>query len=448
VSRGYETGTPLNLVDDFGAIGDGVYDNAVEITAAVATLSASHRQGRRLYIPSGAYRTSAQIDLSGQFGIILEGAGNGETGGAIASAKMIYTGTGAQFINAQHSVGVVIRGLQILNSNAGFSGALVNGDNIGGSDTSFLRVEDCYIGGTSGGYQKAVGVSLAQATASSVRRCNFNGCTVAIRGKTTNLGYSNQITITDNHFLLQTVAHVKNAAEAWWISGNVFEALQGGGAAAYTHDAGVFHKSLVIENNWLGDITAGGSQFTVGGSFGTTISRNYIGFNAAATGITIDANNMDTLVIEGNTFDGSTGKLIDFGATTGHVGVVIGPNRETGSGAYVTGATAGMYILTGNVANPSLLPTTTVTTTYQVLATDYIVFAQSGGGAYTITLPTPVGFAGNEYVIKHTTGANLVTLATAAGQIDGAATYTGMAAANSSVTVVSDGANWFTIASR
>jgi hypothetical protein len=67
--------------------------------------------------------------------------------------------------------------------------------------------------------------------------------------------------------------------------------------------------------------------------------------------------------------------------------------------------------------------------------------------AYTVTLPTPVGCAGSQVGIRVTPGStNLLTLATAAGNIDGAATR--IMWAGESAMVESDGTNWVKIAGK
>jgi hypothetical protein len=60
----------------------------------------------------------------------------------------------------------------------------------------------------------------------------------------------------------------------------------------------------------------------------------------------------------------------------------------------------------------------------------------------TTTLPTPVGITGKTYSVKKTDSSiNNVTVATAAGTIDGAATVIIVSRYNC-VSVISDGTNW------
>lgn len=90
------------------------------------------------------------------------------------------------------------------------------------------------------------------------------------------------------------------------------------------------------------------------------------------------------------------------------------------------------------------LPTAVVSKTaaYTVIRTDEVVLADAVGGAFTVTLPTPVSIKGARYTVKRiNAGVNAVTVGTAAGLIDGAATQL-LATQYAKLTFVSDNANW------
>lgn len=80
------------------------------------------------------------------------------------------------------------------------------------------------------------------------------------------------------------------------------------------------------------------------------------------------------------------------------------------------------------------------TGTYTIVAaTDYCINCTSG--TFTVTLPTAVGIAGQEFVIKNS-GTGVITVATTSSQtIDGALTDV-LSSRYQSITVISDGANW------
>jgi hypothetical protein len=92
----------------------------------------------------------------------------------------------------------------------------------------------------------------------------------------------------------------------------------------------------------------------------------------------------------------------------------------------------------------------TVTTAYTLTGSDHVVLADATSAAFTVTLPTAVGFSGRYTIDAISTGNNIVTLATTSSQtIDGSSTTTlGTQASGaywSSVDLISDGSNWRSI---
>jgi hypothetical protein len=87
------------------------------------------------------------------------------------------------------------------------------------------------------------------------------------------------------------------------------------------------------------------------------------------------------------------------------------------------------------------------TSTYSITSADDVIPCSVSGGAFTVTLPTAVGVSGKRYTIKRTdqTLANALTIATTSAQtIDGATTRKLMTQYES-VTVESDGSNWYVV---
>lgn len=77
-----------------------------------------------------------------------------------------------------------------------------------------------------------------------------------------------------------------------------------------------------------------------------------------------------------------------------------------------------------------------------------IVFCDPTAGAQTITLPSPSGSGnlGRTYTIKRTTlSANTVTIQSAAGNVEGAATLVLAGGTRDSVDLANDGTNWWVI---
>ena len=124
------------------------------------------------------------------------------------------------------------------------------------------------------------------------------------------------------------------------------------------------------------------------------------------------------------------------------------PN-STGSawGASYGVSGTGSVVLTANPTITALKqPLTTQTANYAIVAaTDFYVICTTN--AFTVTLPTAVGISGQSFVIKNgntVVSGNLITMATTSAQtIDGSAP--GTITPLSSLTVVSDGSNWWIV---
>jgi hypothetical protein len=155
-------------------------------------------------------------------------------------------------------------------------------------------------------------------------------------------------------------------------------------------------------------------------------------------------------------------------ATLGLLSVYIG-----GSSTFTTrllgGTQTGSHTLTLPTALPSAAPAALVTTdtsgtlafsprsinatakttTYPIVAADYVLLFDVSGGTFTTTLPTAVGAAGKEYILKKTDSSlTHVTIATTSAQtIDGASTAT-LYTQYESIRVMSNGANWEVIERR
>jgi len=84
-----------------------------------------------------------------------------------------------------------------------------------------------------------------------------------------------------------------------------------------------------------------------------------------------------------------------------------------------------------------------VTVSYQAVGTDGLVLASATGGALTVTLPAVGANAGQALTVKKIdSSAHAVTIG---GTVDGAANPT-LASQYQSMTVMSDGTNWWKIA--
>ena len=95
---------------------------------------------------------------------------------------------------------------------------------------------------------------------------------------------------------------------------------------------------------------------------------------------------------------------------------------------------------TVTLLNGSIDKTTkVVTTTYTILDTDWMIFANSNSGAFTITLPSATGRIGREYIIVRTNagaGEDITIQTINGGNVILDNRY-------DSVYVVSDGSGWY-----
>ena len=131
--------------------------------------------------------------------------------------------------------------------------------------------------------------------------------------------------------------------------------------------------------------------------------------------------------------------------------IVVAPNG-TGNIVLVPTGTApkvGVGVSTPNsaleVSGPIATAITTKTAAYTIGASDSVILCNATSGAFTVTLLSAASIAGRQYTIKRTSALNSVTIAAASGEaIDGAATKV-LIVGLDSVTVVSDGANWWII---
>lgn len=85
-----------------------------------------------------------------------------------------------------------------------------------------------------------------------------------------------------------------------------------------------------------------------------------------------------------------------------------------------------------------------VSTTHTISGGTFFV-CDSSGGAFDITLPDAGTYLGRIITIKQISATNTVTVDTTGGQtIDGAASFP-LATQYDTVTVISDGSDWFTV---
>jgi len=221
------------------------------------------------------------------------------------------------------------------------------------------------------------------------------------------------------------------------------------------------------------------TQPTVGGdsgSWGTILNSNLAYTDTGVNGITSISLSSNTYTLEaaGDSGDQARAAWYSFTGSPGANCTVTLPANDkigiasnsvsggyaviltTGSGNTVTidnGSTVMFYCDGTNVnlvpwGSPGTLPALSVSSASTLTVAEkgsYVEVALSGN--YIIGLPTPVGHAGDSYLINFLSGSGTATLSTPAGSITGGyglGTKTSLYVAGPVFMIVSDGTNWVT----
>jgi len=200
-----------------------------------------------------------------------------------------------------------------------------------------------------------------------------------------------------------------------------------------------------------GGITSGTSTSgkAIGLFHNLTTEQGYGIFASSVTGSRTATSNECGVFKTIETFNPTTGLATYNGITLANTinqtaGVATGITRGLYINPTLTSAQdfRGIEIVSGSV----VLPYLAITSSYSIKTSDYLIHVTTG--VVTATLPTAVGCAGKNYIIKNT-GASLVTVATTSSQtIDGLTTVALGATLNKYINVVSTGANWIIIANN
>lgn len=326
----YDKGGTVHNVKAYGALGNGSTDDRAAIIAAWNALPSD---GGTVAFPPGRYVFSSPIDFSGKNNVRFVGLSCAGTSDGNTSTDLHYTGGGSTYAIKLYAAAVTFENIGVRWSSASFSGYLVDCRKTnGGSDTSALAFRECHFGHrASNTYAPAALFALAGTHDVLFDRCVFRGGQVQVIGKEVENsavynGFSVAVQFRSCSFSGFQTCAVKNADEAWVFDGCVGEPDADESAAFYKHDAG-FTANLTIRDCWIADdrsTAPAGSWITFGGG-SLTVQGGVFGCQTNTTGITIDESGLKSLVVKGTWFKPGNGSGIDFGTTSGHQGVDIGP---------------------------------------------------------------------------------------------------------------------------
>jgi len=213
--------------------------------------------------------------------------------------------------------------------------------------------------------------------------------------------------------------------------------------ATYALAQVVAGANITITTSGLGiEIAASGGGG--GGGSGTVTSVGLTmptGFTVSGSPVTAAG----TLAVSGTLSYSAGGTGLGTAPTNGQLLIGNGAGYTlaqltAGSGITITNSAGGISIVAASTPTTAF---TTITTSTTLSAAVNAVLVDATGGNITVTLPTAVG-ANIPYIVKRKdASANTLTIATTSSQtIDGATTMQ-ILYQYTSVTVVSDGANWY-----
>lgn len=362
----------------------------------------------------------------------------------------VYVTLGASGVSVRGNRFVSVGGSGIV---AGYDGVLLEGTSniaITGNIIAACREHGIYVAGLS---TPNVGVSI---TGNTVSGHTSDG--IKVLGSNAGAAAATDITISGN-------AVVNGAATSGGITVGFANRVQVTGNLTTGQNRGIFVRggttAVQVTGNTASRNTASGIEVRdlSGDNIGTVVRGNTVNENDQAgsgfSGITVTCTggfDTDGLVIDGNEcadYQGSATQSygVEVAAVSGGstlTSIQISGTTGTGNTTALIGG-AGLTSATAAVAfnNASDLPRT-VTTTATITVLDTTVLGDATSAAFSVNLPSAASVPDAVFTIKKIdASANAVTVdADGTDLIDGAGTYP-LAAQWQSITVQSDGADWY-----
>lgn len=263
-SLGYTpANAPLNPVQ-FGAKFDGVTDDTGAWTAMFAALPA---KGAEIYVPPLGTSLITQIVLPiNSIDLAVRGGGSKHGGGPSCRLLSSYAGSGA-VVQANGARGLRWEGVSIENSSATFTGKVLDiSRGAGTGDTTLFTVKNCNLKAVAQAASAANLLQLTKATIGEIEDVYFLGGKYGVEGLTVGGDYCNAITVgKDCLFSQQDTSPIHNLGDQCRVRDATFEPLRSGAAGMYLQDAALPAGVILLDANWTGDVSAGGTWIVFNG---------------------------------------------------------------------------------------------------------------------------------------------------------------------------------------
>jgi hypothetical protein len=238
--------------------------NKVSIQAAIDALPVN---GGTIILPR-SYPVEP-FSVAGRRSVILKGAGGLSAGAQARSQLSVAGAAGTSLLNMQGSLGCRLEDVQLLYSNAGFTGSPVDAQ-----DSAFCGIERCYIGGA-GGAASALGVvKTKNSQGLSIRDTVLSSAQHGVIGKELTGDFVTALSMDNVTFTGMTVANVRNPHHGWTLKSCIHQQLVSGNAGGIYSDFPVY--GLTVLGGWMGDANALGDWINVFG-YGVYILGTIIG---------------------------------------------------------------------------------------------------------------------------------------------------------------------------
>ncbi|HEU6453998.1 MAG TPA: glycosyl hydrolase family 28-related protein [Roseateles sp.] len=329
-------------VMDFGAKVDGATDDTAAWQAAIDAVKV---KGGTIWAPPGVSIIAGSLNASGSNSVRIRGAGNATAGAVYGSTLRFTSGAGSRLLDARSSYGFCVEGAYLDQTNAAFSGALIDlSHGVAATDSAYAVVRENTVAMAS---SSTVAVDVTKAIIITVEGNQFSGGSRAVSCASGVGNYANVINVSKNTFHSSANAPLLNGGPAsanWNVINNTFEPMADLSAGALYTEA---VTGLVFQGNYCGDANTNGTWLTMNsGVAGASIKGNL--FARGAVGVRSQgATANQAVLLEANVFSniGTADVSIDSAGGHNFYGEIV-HNLHYLSATPIVGALAGGRFMT------------------------------------------------------------------------------------------------------